>query len=122
MAATTPTLGGTAMPQVSLYTEEPKYYGGNVITAAGSVRWQLVSTTLYRTYTLEWVALTEAEVGTVEAAWATVDNGTAAFVIPRTGGTITVDRDPDATLNWTWFTDASGNFRADGRMILRGSP
>lgn len=119
MAATQPVLGTVTMPKVTAYIEEPMYYGGHVITAVGSVRWQLVDANIRRRFTMEWTALTEAQVTTVETGWALVDNGTAAFTSPR-NGSYTVDRDPDTPfLTWTWFTDGTGALRADGRMLLR---
>jgi hypothetical protein len=120
--AVLPVLGGTTLPNVSAYTEDIDYYGGNVVTASGSVSWQLVDTTARRSFVLTWTALVEGSVSVVEAGLDTINNGTASFTSPR-NATYTVTRSPEATgIAWVWFTDGAGNLRADGSLTLREAP
>jgi hypothetical protein len=121
MAITTPALGGTTLPQVGSsdsYTETLQLRGSDVIMASGALKTDLVTTTAKRRFELRWKGLTEAQVSTVETAWATVKTATAAFTSPR-GGSFTVTHDDGAMeLVQTWYK-GGGVLRADITMRLR---
>lgn len=121
MAITTPTLGGTTLPQVARadgYTERLELRGADVIMASGALATDLVAANAKRRFELRWKAMTEAQVTTIETAWATVKTASVTFVSPR-GATYTVTRDMDAKeIDLKWY-GAGTSIRADVTMKLR---
>jgi hypothetical protein len=121
MAITTPALGGTTLPQVGSsdsYTETLELRGSDVIMASGAMKTDLVTSTAKRKFELRWKGLTEAQVATVETAWATVYTASVSFTSPR-GGSFTVTRDNGANaLDLQWYK-GGGVLRADCTMRLR---
>lgn len=121
MAITTPVLGGTTLPQVARndgYSETLELRGADTIMASGALHTDLVQSSGKRRFSLSWKAMTEAQVTTIETAWATVKNASVSFTSPR-GGSFTVTRDVDAKeLELKWY-GAGNTIRADVGMRLR---
>jgi hypothetical protein len=121
MAITAPVLGGTTLPQVGhadSYTELLELRGSDVVMASGAMKTDLVTSTAKRKFELRWKGLTEAQVTTVETAWATVKTASVSFTSPRSGS-FTVTRDQGASvLDIRWY-GGGGSIRADVSMRLR---
>jgi hypothetical protein len=121
MAITTPSLGGTTLPQIARadgYTERLELRGVDVVMASGAMATDLVNSTAKRKFELRWKALTESQVTTLETAWATVKTASVSFTSPR-GGTFTVTRDVESKeLELKWYGAGTG-MRADASMKLR---
>lgn len=121
MAITTPALGGTTLPQVGSsdsYNETLELRGSDVVMASGAMKTDLVASSAKRKFELRWKGLTEANVSTVETAWATVKTASVSFTSPR-GGSFTVTRDLSAmALDISWYK-GGGVLRADVTMRLR---
>ena len=122
MAITAPVLGGTTMAQVGhrdSYNETLELRGGDIITANGTMLTDLVQASAKRKFELKWVGLTEAQVSTIETAWATVATASVSFTSPR-GGTYTVTRDTGAmALDIRLYGSGAGVVRGDVSMRLR---
>lgn len=121
MPVSTPSLGGTSLPQVGAhdsYMEFAGYRGADLEMASGALGTDLVSTSVKRRFELAWLGLTEAQVSTVLTAFATVRDSSASFTSPL-GGSYTVTRDYGAMeVELSWYR--GGNVaRADCRMRLR---
>ena len=119
---TTPTLGGQTLPDPrdGGYREEAVYRGTGTELADGTISWQLTQATVKRKFTLEFVGITTTQVGNVETAIATVDDGSATFVSPF-NVSYTVYRDPDNPhVEWRYYLVKQGSeVRADGTLYLR---
>jgi hypothetical protein len=109
------------MPQVAQpdgYSEGPELRGSDVVMASGAIATDLVVATAKRTFELRWKGMTEAQVTTIETAWATVYIASQSFTSPR-GGSFTVTRDVGAKkLDLEWYK-GGGVLRADVTMRLR---
>lgn len=109
------------MPQVARndgYTERSELRGADVVMASGAMATDLVTANAKRRFELRWKAMTEAQVTTIETAWATVKTASASFTSPR-GSTYTVTRDVNAKeLDLKWY-GAGSSIRADVTMKLR---
>jgi hypothetical protein len=120
MAITTATLGGVTLPHVQPdgYIERPGYRGADRVMLSGALATDLLTTTVKRTFELTWRRLTEAQVTTLLSAFATVRDGSAAFVSPL-GGSYTVTRDEGFyALDIRWRADRLVA-RAEVTMRLR---
>lgn len=121
MAITTPVLGAVTLPQVGAqdsYQEFAGYRGADLEMASGALATDLVSTSVKQRFELAWLGLTEAQVGTVLTAFATVRDSSASFTSPL-GGSYTVTRDFGAMeVELSWYR-GGGVARADVRMRLR---
>lgn len=73
-------LNGVTLPQVASYSISTTYIGGAVTLATGQIRRDLMAANAKRRFSLAWVALTSAELATVEAAYHAAVNGDVAFV------------------------------------------
>ena len=121
MPVSTPSLGGTSLPQVGAhdsYMEFAGYRGADLEMASGALATDLVSTSVKRRFELAWLGLTETQVNTVLTAFATVRDSSASFTSPL-GGSYTVTRDYGAMeVELSWYR-GGGVARADCRMRLR---
>jgi hypothetical protein len=121
MAITIPVLGGTTMPQIARtdgYSERVELRGSDIVMASGALATDLVNSTAKRKFELRWKGMTEAQVTTIETAWATVKTASTSFTSPR-GGSFTVTRDEGSKeIELRWY-GAGSTIRADVSMKLR---
>lgn len=117
MSVATPVLGGVTLPQVAAegFSTTVVYLGGQSEMASGAYAFDLFSTAQKRRFELAWLLLTEAQVATILAAWATVRTGSATFT-PPIGDAAVVQREGDVAVNWH---PLAGGARADVTMRLR---
>ena len=98
--ATTPTLGGTTLPDPSTYNETVSNRGAYREMADGTVVTDLVTASVKRTFRMTWSAITNAQKATILTAWATIDDSSATFRPPTydvLSTDYTVTRDPSQT-------------------------
>lgn len=94
---TTPTLGGTTLPDPTQYSERVQNLGGYREMADGSIIADLVQANGKRTITLQWRYVTNAQKANIITAWATTKSGSATFRPPTydvLATDYTVTRDP----------------------------
>ena len=119
MATTQPTLGGSALPYPSTYSDSPAYRGGVRIMADGSVSFDLVTSGYKRVFTLGWVNISTTDRDTVDSRVSSLGTSSAAFVSPE-NDSYTVTRDDAMTpIEWTYILDGTGSLRCTGTLILR---
>jgi len=105
--ATTPTLGGTTLPDPSSWIEDPMYWGGHVTVASGATRVQLANSTVRRTWSIGWVALTAAERTTVLTGFDNV-KASSGTLLDVNNVSYTVIVRPDQPLTITSRNSAGG--------------
>ena len=120
--ATTPTLGGTTMPDPSEYRERASNRGAYREMADGTVVTDLVNANAKRTFELSWQALTNAQKATLLTAWATIDDSSATFRPPTydvLSTDYTVTRDPANPVLELEAVGTPSALRWNARMVLR---
>lgn len=103
-------LNGVTLPQVASYSISTAYVGGAVTLASGQIRRDLMNNNAKRRISLAWVALTGAELATIEAAYHAAVQGDVAFVGPD-GMTCNVNAGTTPGLNKEAFRVAGGALR-----------
>jgi hypothetical protein len=117
VSVATLTLGGSTLPMVKRdgCRETIAYLGGQTEMASGAYAFDLFSLAQKRRWELSWVALVEADVAVILAAYALLRTDAQTFQ-PPLGAVATVQRDGEPTVNW--FPAGDGP-RADVTMKLR---
>ena len=95
--ATTPTLGGTTLPDPATYNETVYNRGAYREMANGSVVTDLVVSPAKRNFRMTWRTISNTDKATRLTAWATIDDSSATFRPPtyaQLSTDYTVTRDP----------------------------
>lgn len=88
--ATTPSLGGQALPMPKSQDYERLFRGGTLTMADGSIVHDLVDTTVRYKFKLSWVLLTATQKGTIQTQWDAIKDTTATYIsIENTSHTVT---------------------------------
>jgi hypothetical protein len=112
------TLNSNNLPDPQVYKTSTFYRGAATVMADGTIRRDLVDSSAKRRFTLQWVAVTDANKTTLETAFADLDNGSQTFTDHgSTSYTVTRADDQDE-LEFEHVPTANGNRWNTNTLVL----
>jgi hypothetical protein len=117
MALVAPTLNGVTLPHVSRFDYVRLKRGGRLTLASGKVATSLITGSKH-VFTLSWLALTEANMTTIEGAVDAAEGADVTFRSPR-DLTYTVRAAADSDGLQVQAVRAAGGLRFNVTIVLR---